>query len=507
MKPKVSIILTSYNHEKYIVEAIESVLNQTFADFELLIADDGSSDNSREVIKSFSDTRIKLFLHEENRGPRIIFQECLNFAQGKYIAIHHSDDTWTADKLEKQIKFLDAHGNYAACFTWANFIDEQSNLQELSDSDFYKTVFEQENKSRAEWLRYFFYNQNCLCHPSLMIRKYAYEKYNMSAFNGLWQLPDFYMWIKLCFYENFYIMPERLVNFRLRRNSQENTSAFSFEKLVRAETENFLIMQNFLNNFNDDKFFLEVFPETKIFVVNNEFNRNFAFAQICLKKNQPFFHLTALKILYELLRDKNSAEQIKKLYNYDEKKFFTDSGNFDIFDVAQRLSMLHAKIFCGDGSRDFVLATEKFIYVDDSANFFFKSEFISEKPIKYLRFDPDNNFISIKIDSLKICGVEQKNFTTNAAELVNDFYRFNTNTPQFIFEIENLQGKIIFEVHGKVERNYFSSSNNNSENLSENIKNLEMQVSHLKETITLLQNSNSWKITAPLRKIGDIIRK
>ena len=507
MKPKVSVILTSYNHEKYIAEAIESVLNQTYADFELLIADDGSSDNSREVIKKFSDTRIKLFLHEENRGPRIILQELLNVAQGKYIAIHHSDDTWTADKLEKQVKFLDENKNYAACFTWANFIDEQSNLQELSDGDFYKTIFEQENKSRAEWLRYFFYNQNCLCHPSLMIHKNIYQKYKLADFNGLWQLPDFYMWIKLSFHENFYIMPERLVNFRLRRNSQENTSAFSFEKLVRAETENFLIMQNFLSNFNDDRFFLEVFPETKIFVVNNEFNRSFAFAQICLKKNQPFYNLTALKILYELLRDKNSAEQIKKLYNYDEKNFYTDSGNFDIFNVAQRLSMLHSKIFCSDGSKNFVLATEKFIYVDDSATFYFKSEFLSDKPIKYLRFDPDNNFISIKIDSLKICNVEQKNFTTNSAELVNGFYRFNTNNPQFIFDIENLQGKIIFEVHGKVERNYIPSSDNNSENLSEQIKNLEMQISYLKKTLSALQNSKSWKITAPLRKIGDIIRK
>lgn len=507
MKPTVSVILTSYNHEKYIAEAIESVLNQTFSDFELLIADDGSSDNSREVIKKFSDTRIKIFLHENNRGPRIILQELLNVAQGKYIAIHHSDDTWIADKLEKQINFLDANKNYAACFTWANFIDEQGNLQELADEDFYKKIFEQENKSRAEWLRYFFFNQNCLCHPSLMIRKNIYKKYNLTDFNGLWQIPDFYMWIKFCFHENFYIMPERLVNFRLRRNSQENTSAFSFEKLSRAESETFLVMQNFLDNFKDDKFFLEVFPEAEKFVVNGEFNRNFSFAQICFEKNQSLYHLIALKILRELLSDKNSAEQIKKLYDYDEKKFYADTGRFDIFNIAQKFSMLRAKIYYSHDTENFTLASEKFIYVDDGARFFFKTEFISDKPIKYLRFDPDDNFISIKIDSVKICGVEQKTFQNNFAEIVNGFYRFRTNDPQFIFETDNLSGKIIFEVHGKVERNYFDILGKDFENLNKQIKNSETQISSMRKILTELKNSNSWKITAPLRKIAEFIRR
>ena len=91
--PKVSVILSSYNHANYIATAIESVLNQTFTDFELLICDDGSSDNSREIIKTFDDPRIKTFLYTENRGPRLASQECFAAAQGKYIAIHHSDDT------------------------------------------------------------------------------------------------------------------------------------------------------------------------------------------------------------------------------------------------------------------------------------------------------------------------------------------------------------------------------------------------------------------------------
>ena len=131
--PEVSVILTSYNHGAYVAAAIESALNQTFADFELLIIDDGSKDDSREIIKRFDDPRIKTFLYTENRGPVLAIRDAVNFARGKYIAVHHSDDLWALDKLEKQVAFLDANPNYAACFTLVEFVDERGNVCELVD--------------------------------------------------------------------------------------------------------------------------------------------------------------------------------------------------------------------------------------------------------------------------------------------------------------------------------------------------------------------------------------
>ena len=129
--PKVSVILTSYNHAAYIAAAIESVLNQTFTDFELLIIDDGSKDNSREIIKRFDDPRIKTFLYAENRGPVLAIRDAVNSARGKYIAVHHSDDLWALDKLDKQVKFLDANPNYAACFTLVEFVDERGDIDNI----------------------------------------------------------------------------------------------------------------------------------------------------------------------------------------------------------------------------------------------------------------------------------------------------------------------------------------------------------------------------------------
>jgi glycosyltransferase involved in cell wall biosynthesis len=106
--PLVSIIMTSYNHEKFIFIAIKSVLNQTFTDLELIIIDDASKDNSREIIKDYSkkDGRITTVFHEDNRGIAKTLNEGIEKAGGKYIAFIGSDDVWHKDKLQKQIEIL-----------------------------------------------------------------------------------------------------------------------------------------------------------------------------------------------------------------------------------------------------------------------------------------------------------------------------------------------------------------------------------------------------------------
>ena len=184
--PTVSVILTSYNHAAYVAASIESVLNQTFADFELLI------------IQSFDDERIKLFLYPENRGPVIAIRDALKSARGKYVAVQHCDDLWTPEKLAKQVVFLDANPRYAACFTWVDFVDERGNVHALERGDYYEKIFDQPNRSRARWLNYFFYKANCLCHPSAVVRREMYEKFHLLDVHGFWQLPDYLMWVRLC---------------------------------------------------------------------------------------------------------------------------------------------------------------------------------------------------------------------------------------------------------------------------------------------------------------------
>ena len=103
--PKISVIMTVYNtEEKYLREAIESVLNQTFSDFEFIIVDDGSTNNAVEVVKSYRDERIKLVLNGKNLGMAKSSNIGLEMAQGEYIARMDSDDISLPERFEKQVE-------------------------------------------------------------------------------------------------------------------------------------------------------------------------------------------------------------------------------------------------------------------------------------------------------------------------------------------------------------------------------------------------------------------
>ncbi|MBK7953301.1 MAG: glycosyltransferase family 2 protein [Candidatus Accumulibacter sp.] len=148
--PKVSVILTSFNHAQFIGESIESVLNQSFGDFELIIWDDASADGSWEMIHTFPDRRIRSFRNSRNEGPVFGVNKAISeVATGQYIAIHHSDDVWEPDKLQQQVPVLDAHPEIGAVFTWVKIIDE--NGCENSDG-----WFNQEFRSRSKWLNSLF---------------------------------------------------------------------------------------------------------------------------------------------------------------------------------------------------------------------------------------------------------------------------------------------------------------------------------------------------------------
>jgi glycosyltransferase involved in cell wall biosynthesis len=116
--PKVSIIIPTYNRADLLPRAVQSVINQTYKDWELLIVDDGSADNTKEVVEKFAkkDPRIKYF-YEENKGQGAARNLGIKNAQGEYIAFLDSDDEWLSEKLEKQINFLESHRKYEFCYT------------------------------------------------------------------------------------------------------------------------------------------------------------------------------------------------------------------------------------------------------------------------------------------------------------------------------------------------------------------------------------------------------
>ena len=121
--PKVSVVIPVYNRERYLAEAIDSVLAQTLTDFELLVVDDGSSDRSLEVAESYRDPRIRVVRHERNRGMSAARNTGIAEARGRYLAFLDSDDMAYPNRLALQAAFLDRHPDIAAVGAWIDWMD------------------------------------------------------------------------------------------------------------------------------------------------------------------------------------------------------------------------------------------------------------------------------------------------------------------------------------------------------------------------------------------------
>lgn len=325
--PKVSVIIPSYNHAKFVAEAIQSVLDQTYQDFEIVITDDGSSDHTVDVIKQFTDSRLKLFCFEHNRGAAIAANNCIRKSTGEYVAMLSSDDVFLPQKLAKQVAFLDGHDAVGAVFGYADIIDEAGNIFP-DDSHFFKTIFVQPNRSRFEWLNYFFFNGNCLCHPTALIRRQCYEQVGDYCENYA-QLPDFDFWIRLCAENEIYIIPENLIKFRIRDDNQ-NASASRADSQIRHSTE----LTRILKNYTSPKIlvdFRKIFPEAQSADLTVDICD---IAALALSKiDYPPYRYFALDLLFEYLSRESISQAKASNRSYSPADLMELTGKVDVFNI------------------------------------------------------------------------------------------------------------------------------------------------------------------------------
>ncbi|BBD54714.1 glycosyltransferase [Planktothrix agardhii] len=121
----ISVVIPVYNGAKTIQQTINSVLNQTFKDWELIIIDDGSQDSTVKIIREIEDSRIRIFSYD-NGGLSLSRNRGIHHAQGEYITFLDADDLWTSDKLEAQFQALEEHPEAAVAYSWTDYIDQSS---------------------------------------------------------------------------------------------------------------------------------------------------------------------------------------------------------------------------------------------------------------------------------------------------------------------------------------------------------------------------------------------
>lgn len=251
----VSVCINAYNAEKYILKTIDSVINQSYKNLQIIVVDDCSTDDTYNLVKSIDDDRIELYKTDFNSHISNACNETFKHIKGDYVAHLDADDLWTPDKIEKQVKFLEENSEYGACFTHADIIDENDVLTDESQ-DFLREIYAFDNRSQAEFFRFFFDHSNRLCHPSSLIRTeiiHQVGNHNLS----LLYLHDFDFWIRLVTVCNIYILPERLT---LVRRHDNNNSEMNESKWVAHNNESVRIIYNSINLCPDD-LFLKAFAD------------------------------------------------------------------------------------------------------------------------------------------------------------------------------------------------------------------------------------------------------
>jgi glycosyltransferase involved in cell wall biosynthesis len=299
MSPLVSVIIPSYNHEPFVGHTITSVLEQSYSNFEIVITDDGSRDRTPDVIRQFSDRRIDLEVHQQNRGASVAANSAIRRSRGEFICMLSSDDYFLPGKLEKQVAFLNANPAIAAVFGVPRFIDERGAMLlpgNASNSDIFKTPFKENLRSRRDWLRHFFFYGNCLCHPTVMMRRTAFD--DIGLFDPrLANLPDFDLWVRLCMKHNIHVMSAELTAMRILDDNR-NMSAQRPDSILRHLFEGSRILKHY--NAMPPELAHEVFDDDlRAFGIDS--NRPFGawLAELSLLSKRPPHPLFGLETMFD----------------------------------------------------------------------------------------------------------------------------------------------------------------------------------------------------------------
>lgn len=252
---KVSVLMPVYNGAQYLQESIDSILRQTFTDFEFIIVDDGSTDDSAAIIakNAQKDCRIISLCNEKNSGICVTLNRGLDIAKGEYIARLDSDDMALPNRLEMQVAYMEQHPQVGALGSDVIFFGEDI-----------KTHCFESLHSDAECKAGLLFS-SCFAHPSVMLRKDILDKYELRYDDGFRGLEDFELWYRMSEYTEFANLPQALTKYRIhKRQVTQNVSksvsdigvSFLHDRFLSYAlftTEELCIIENYV--FNNWSFF------------------------------------------------------------------------------------------------------------------------------------------------------------------------------------------------------------------------------------------------------------
>jgi glycosyltransferase involved in cell wall biosynthesis len=220
--PKVSVCIPVYNRAHYVKTAIDSILMQSFSDFELIVVDDGSSDASRDVVRSCADPRMRLECNPHNLGIPATRNRCLALARGEYVAILDSDDYAYPERLAKQVAFLDHHPHHALVGSWATWMDSVGrSLGKM------KRRPVKPDDAAAALIFYSPLQHSAVMGRTAILHRYGYrQEYDMN--------DDYDLWVRLAKRYKLANLAEALVCYRVHEGRTTRRKAERVVELQRA---------------------------------------------------------------------------------------------------------------------------------------------------------------------------------------------------------------------------------------------------------------------------------
>ncbi|MBD3903823.1 glycosyltransferase [Chryseobacterium sp. Ch-15] len=263
--PAISVLMPVYNGEKYLREAIESILNQTFIDFELLLINDASTDNSEEIINSYNDSRIVYIKNEQNLGLIKTLNKGLDLVKGEFIARMDQDDISNLERFAKQIALFETNPEIGVCGTLFTLFRENHEDQII------------EHPESNDSIKIGLLTSCFIGHPTVMIRKKAIKNYRYDI--NYQAAEDYELWTRLVKITQFYNIQESLLKYRFHTSNMsvlENNTQSENSKKITGNQLKYLDIANSKENIELCRILL--ITASKFRYTDDEFRKLISFA-------------------------------------------------------------------------------------------------------------------------------------------------------------------------------------------------------------------------------------
>ncbi|MDE6649569.1 MAG: glycosyltransferase [Muribaculaceae bacterium] len=292
MKPAISVVMPVYNGELYLRDSIDSILNQSFSDFELIIINDGSNDNSIKIIRSYEDPRIIVLNNEENKGLIYSLNRGIHNSKGKYIARMDADDCCHKRRLAEQWQFMEEHKEIGICGTAYNIIS--------SDGGHKKKILESNPLQNRANLMFF----PVLAHPSVIIRKSVLDEFNLEYKEEYKHAEDYGLWVEASKYTQISNIKKALLNYRVLDNSITRQADRNFEKRLEIHK----------------RIYRKYFEDFGLILNEEELKLHFIISDNIRFKNYNNYTIKEVNVYFNKLKNKFRQNPYYKFYRYTLSK-------------------------------------------------------------------------------------------------------------------------------------------------------------------------------------------